>query len=158
MSEHDRFITTRWSLIEGLSDPAPEKARHALEELARIYRPCIYAHILRHVHKPEQADDLTQGFFSDVIVGRGLLNGVERKTEPLRCLIYRAIRNYLTDDHRRQEARLPRDGARVVSIDGVAPVESSQQEEEFYRRWAGDVMNESLRRLRQYFEQRKMSP
>jgi DNA-directed RNA polymerase specialized sigma24 family protein len=158
MTSDNSFVQTRWSLLERLSDPSPEQARRAMEELARVYRPCICAQFQKLVGQRELAEDLTQGFFVDVVIGRGLFEGVEKKEgTPLRRLIFTAIGNYARDAQRRRVARSPREGARAVSLEGAASevaVVGPEGELEFSRGWGAAVMAESLRRLRAYFEQR----
>ena len=58
----DAFATTHWSLVlaaQGQSVAAEE----ALEELCRIYWRPLYAFARRQGCDPEEARDLTQGFF-----------------------------------------------------------------------------------------------
>jgi hypothetical protein len=77
----------------------------------------------------------------------------------LRRLIFRAIGNYLKDDHRRRSVRSAPDGSRPVSLSAAGEATSPEasapdSEREFFRGWATDVLNESLRRLREYCDRR----
>src|SRR5678815_1545334 len=67
----DAFATTHWSLVliaQGQSAAAEE----ALEELCRIYWRPLYAFARRQGSDPEEARDLTQGFFQLLLTRRDL--------------------------------------------------------------------------------------
>src|SRR4029453_18622314 len=67
----DAFATTHWSLVlvaQGQSVAAEE----ALEELCRIYWRPLYAFACRQGSDPEEARDLTQGFFQLLLTRRDL--------------------------------------------------------------------------------------
>jgi hypothetical protein len=61
------FPTTRWSQVAHAVDPAAPEARAALAELCRAYWYPIYAFIRRKGNDPEQALDLTQGYFAHLL-------------------------------------------------------------------------------------------
>ena len=57
------FATTRWSLVVAAGDDAPA----ALADLIRIYWYPLYAFVRRGGVRPEEAQDLVQGFFAALI-------------------------------------------------------------------------------------------
>src|SRR5437016_9027524 len=61
------FATTHWSVVvaAGLDESAP--ARSALETLCRAYWYPIYVYVRRKGHGPDDAQDLTQEFFAQLI-------------------------------------------------------------------------------------------
>src|SRR5205807_8984529 len=65
------FTTTHWSVVleaQGESLAAQE----ALEKLCRIYWRPIYSFVRRQGIRPEEAEDITQGFFAQLLeqIGR----------------------------------------------------------------------------------------
>jgi RNA polymerase sigma-70 factor (ECF subfamily) len=60
----DQFPTTHWSRVVAAQDPAAPEARHALTALCTDYWYPIYAFIRRRGFGPDQAADLTRGFFA----------------------------------------------------------------------------------------------
>ena len=65
------FVTTHWSVVlaaQGESDAA----RGALEKLCRTYWWPLYGFVRRNGYKPEEAQDLTQGFFAMLLERRDL--------------------------------------------------------------------------------------
>ncbi|MGC6564589.1 MAG: hypothetical protein ACON38_03140 [Akkermansiaceae bacterium] len=59
--ERNAFPPTRWSLVRTASEP------EALEEICRSYWRPIYHFLRRSGHTAEDAEDLTQSFFSSLI-------------------------------------------------------------------------------------------
>ena len=59
-----RFPTTRWSAVEGARSAEPEERRRSLEALVTAYWRPVYKYVrIRWNRSPEEAEDLTQGFF-----------------------------------------------------------------------------------------------
>ncbi|PYJ33995.1 MAG: hypothetical protein DME88_06555 [Verrucomicrobia bacterium] len=57
------FTTTHWSVVLQAQSPTPA-AQAALEQLCRTYWRPIYGFVRRKGTEPEEAKDLTQGFFA----------------------------------------------------------------------------------------------
>ena len=57
------FATTHWSVVLEAQSESPA-AQEALEKLCRTYWWSIYGFVRRHGYSPEEAQDLTQGFFA----------------------------------------------------------------------------------------------
>ncbi len=151
------FQTTSWTLLEGLHADSEAHRRESFDMLARIYWPPVFAYIRRFGKSEEEAADLTQAFFSDVVVTRRLFEGADQDLGRLRDLIRTALRRYLIDAHRTE--RRPVD-ARLVSLDAIEREErllsrdtASNQEEAFDRRWALALMQEALRRTEAHFRE-----
>ena len=67
------FFTTHWSLIDQVgSDDHQDQALIGL--LINKYWKPVYCYLRRQGHNNEQAKDLTQGFFYQVVLGRDLFN------------------------------------------------------------------------------------
>ncbi len=65
------FVTTHWSVVlaaQGESAAAEE----ALEKLCRTYWWPLYGFVRRQGYAPEEAQDLTQGFFAMLLERRDL--------------------------------------------------------------------------------------
>jgi RNA polymerase sigma-70 factor (ECF subfamily) len=64
---HDRFATTRWSMVmHQASGDSPEASR-ALDELAQRYWYPVYAYVRRCGHTPAIAQDITRTFLHRLI-------------------------------------------------------------------------------------------
>ncbi|PYK42204.1 MAG: hypothetical protein DME46_11945 [Verrucomicrobia bacterium] len=62
------FRTTHWSVVLDAQGESPE-AQEALEKLCRVYWRPIYGFVRREGVRPEEAKDLTQGFFALILFG-----------------------------------------------------------------------------------------
>ncbi|MBL9132990.1 MAG: sigma-70 family RNA polymerase sigma factor [Verrucomicrobiaceae bacterium] len=153
------FPNTRWSLI--LAAGAEEAGRDAaLAELCRLYWYPLYAHARRSGRSPEDAQDLTQGFFEHVIEAR-LFERVEGPDKGrLRSFLMRGLQNFMLKEHR-DASRLKRGGgAKLVELDALAaeerlaqePVTEESPERLFDRRWAQAVIEAAHARLRADYE------
>jgi len=65
------FTTTHWSVVLEAQGESPA-AQEALEKLCRIYWRPIYAFLRRQGFPPEEAEDITQGFFAQLLERRSL--------------------------------------------------------------------------------------
>lgn len=153
------FPNTRWSLI--LAAGAGEAGRDAaLAELCRLYWYPLYAHARRSGRSPEDAQDLTQGFFEHVIEAR-VFERVEGPDKGrLRSFLMRGLQNFMLKEHR-DATRLKRGGgAKLVELDALAaeerlaqePVTEESPERLFDRRWAQAVIEAAYARLRADYE------
>jgi hypothetical protein len=71
-TRNESFNSTRWTLVlaAGDSDATPSQSLEALSELCRIYWRPIFLFLRRQGSNPDDAQDLTQGFFAHLIESR----------------------------------------------------------------------------------------
>ena len=74
-----RFHTTQWSVVLLSAQSQVLGSQAALSELYRIYRYPLYAYVRRRGYAPEEAQDLTQGFFLHLLEHKTL-----GRADPLR--------------------------------------------------------------------------
>ena len=74
------FATTHWSVVLTAQDESPA-AQEALEKLCRAYWRPIYSFVRRQGVGPEEAEDLTQGFFALLLERRDLSAAEERPAD-----------------------------------------------------------------------------
>jgi len=152
------FPPTRWSLIVDLSSGDEQAAGRALAELCRLYWYPVYAFVRREGVGPEDAQDLTQGFFARLLE-RGDFKSVDRQRGKLRTYLLAAMKYHMVRDWRHRTA-IKRGGHAVpVSLDGAAaehryalePVDLASPDALFDRRWALDTLEEALQRVEQEY-------
>lgn len=147
---HARFETTQWGQVLAASGDTPEAAE-ALSALCRTYWPPLYAFIRRWGHGPEDAADLTQDFFAELL-RREDLKGVDPARGRFRSFLLACCRNFLCKDRRREAAR----GPAPVSIDSgdaerryrMEPADALSPDQAYDRRWALTVLERALDVLR----------
>ena len=130
----------------------------ALAELCRVYWYPLYIFARRRGHSPEDAQDLTQGFFLHLLERRAL-TGVDRLKGKFRSFLLASFQNHLSDVGDRAR-RYKRGGDKeFVQLDAEdaeeryrrEPVEFLTAEKIFDARWAMTVLGEALKRLRQEY-------
>lgn len=149
------FPLTRWSLV--LSSGAENDA--ALEELCRLYWFPLYAFCRRSGVNQEDAEDLTQRFFHDILKNRAaLLSGASPDTGRLRTLFLRVLQRRIADHHRHANREKRGGGSHVVPLDTVAAETALRAlspealpEEVFDRQWALSVLQLALARQEKDF-------
>src|SRR5437016_14359488 len=93
------FTTTHWSVVLEAQGRSPE-AEAALEKLCRTYWRPIYGFVRRQGMRPEEAEDLTQGFFASLLEHKNL-NAVRKEQGRLRSYLLGALKYFLADERRR---------------------------------------------------------
>lgn len=150
---HARFETTSWTLVREVS-VGGERCERAAAELMRRYWPAVYAYLRGSGMRRDEAEEATQGFFTDVVLARGLIERADPDRGRLRTFILTSLKRYLVDQYRRVRAR---GGGRVASIEafdreedawGASSLEGVQA---FDRRWAVAQLEEAIRRCESHF-------
>lgn len=148
-----RFATTRWSLVRAANHGPEDTVRRALEELCQAYWYPLYAYSRRRGHEPADAEDLTQGFFAQLLQ-RDDLAKADPARGRFRTFLLTAFQHYLMNEHARAHAQ-KRGGDRVAwQLDitqaetryACEPSDERTPERIFERRWALDLL-ERVRRL-----------
>src|SRR5437762_10926367 len=96
------FITTHWSVLLEAQGESPA-AHEALEKLCRIYWRPIYAFLRRQGFGPQEAEDITQGFFAQLLE-RKSFDAVRKEKGRLRSYLLGALKYFVVDEQRRAMA------------------------------------------------------
>jgi len=76
------------------------QACEAVERLCRGYWYPLYAYVRRRGHSPQDAQDLTQGFFAALLTGKSLAQA-DRERGRFRTFLLTAFDNFLHNEHDR---------------------------------------------------------
>jgi RNA polymerase sigma factor (sigma-70 family) len=147
------FTTTHWSVVLEAQGESPA-AHEALEDLCRTYWRPIYSFVRREGVKPEEAKDITQGFFA-LILERKDFSSVRQEKGRLRSFLLASLKHFMANE-RRDAATLKRGGGRtVLPLDGIESYEISDVDRGdmlspdllYDRRWAFTVLDRVFVRL-----------
>jgi RNA polymerase sigma factor (sigma-70 family) len=148
------FATTHWSaMLEAHGESLP--AKEALEKLCRIYWRPIYGFVRRRGVQPEEAKDLTQGFFA-LLLERRDLETVRKEKGRLRSYLLTSLKHFLTNQRSRATAIKRGEGQQLVPLEafrereraGFEPTDPANADRIYERGWALTVLEEVLARLR----------
>jgi RNA polymerase sigma factor (sigma-70 family) len=159
------FHTTRWTIVMRAAQNQTLGGQSALAQLCRTYWYPLYMFARRRGHSPDDAQDLTQGFFLYLLEQRALA-AVDRLKGKFRSFLLASFQNHLSDQVDRAR-RLKRGGDKeFVHLDAeeaeeryrMEPVELLTAEKMFDARWAMTLLGEALKQLREeYASQEKAS-
>jgi len=147
------FATTHWSVVLEAQGESPA-AQEALEKLCRTYWRPIYGFVRRQGTQPEEAKDITQGFFA-LLLERRDLNAVRKDKGRLRSYLLTSLKHFLTNERQRAIAIKRGEGQRLIPLDevrereraGFEPADTSTVVQIYERRWALALLEQVLRRL-----------
>jgi RNA polymerase sigma factor (sigma-70 family) len=147
------FTTTHWSVVLEAQGESPA-AQEALEKLCRTYWRPVYGFVRRKGVGPEEAKDLTQGFFA-MLLERRDLNTVRQEKGRLRSYLLTSLKHFLTNERNRAMAIKRGEGQRLIPLDdlrereriGFDPSETLAADQIYERRWALSVLDQALARL-----------
>jgi RNA polymerase sigma factor (sigma-70 family) len=152
------FHTTCWTIVMRAAQSQAQGGQSALAELCRLYWYPLYLFARRRGHSPDDAKDLTQGFFLHVLEHRAF-SGVDRLKGKFRSFLLASFQNHLSDVGDRVR-RFRRGGDKeFVRLDGedaeeryrLEPFEVLTAEKIFDARWAMTVLGEALKKLCQEY-------
>lgn len=153
------FPSTRWSLVIQATAGEGEQVTLALEEICRRYWYPIYAYLRRTGRNREDAEDFTQGFFERLVSKETLANAQSERGK-LRTFLLAALKRYLADCHRHQQALKRGGDAQFLVLDYEKADErftleladnNSDPETLFERTWARDLFDQARTQLRQTY-------
>ena len=96
------FTTTHWSVVLEAQGESPA-AQEALEKLCRTYWRPIFAFLRRQGLRPDEAEDITQGFFAELLERRSL-DAVRKEKGRLRSFLLGGLKYFLANEQRRAMA------------------------------------------------------
>jgi RNA polymerase sigma factor (sigma-70 family) len=148
------FRPTRWSMILLSAQTKAPGSQAALATLCRLYWYPLYAFVRRRGYNPEDAQDLTQGFFLHLLDHKALAQ-VDPLKGKFRSFLLASIQNYLSKQVDR--ARCLKRGGKTefVRLDAqnaedryqLEPTDYLTAEKIFDARWALTLLDEAMRLL-----------
>lgn len=158
--EQHQFATTCWTQILAAGGNDSSVARASLEQLCGAYWYPLYAFARQSGQNPENAKDLTQGFFCRLLE-KNYLAQADREKGRFRTFMLSAFKHFMAKEWRREQA-IKRGGDReFISIDGDEAEhrygadlrEDLTPDRIFERKWAITILDRTLTALREEYHQ-----
>jgi len=134
--------TTQWSLIA--------QGKAGLSTLFSRYRPALLAHlIIRKRCRPEDAEDVLQGFIASQILEKDLIEGADPQRGKFRTYLLTALDRYLSN-HRRHNAASKRSaGSPMMDVDDPATAAMAKEDASnaYELAWARQLLGEAIQRM-----------
>src|SRR5215831_9894608 len=152
------FNTTHWSVVVAAADLTAADARAALTRLCQTYWYPLYCCVRRHGYSPEDAEDLTQGFFAKLL-SKNQIALADPGRGRFRTFLLRSLENFLRTQHRDATTQKRGGGREVLSLEmqeaegrySGEPPDNLSPAVFFERQWAGAVLETVLAALRREF-------
>jgi len=154
-----RWATTSWSQVLAARGAPSGEARQALEELCQAYWYPLYAFVRHQGHDAEEARDLTQAYFAELLE-KEYLADFDPQVGRFRVFLKTSLKHFLSKQ--REKARAWKRGGRtsVVSLDAdvesrflLEPVDRLTPEMLYERRWALTLVERVLASIREEFRE-----
>jgi DNA-directed RNA polymerase specialized sigma24 family protein len=153
------FVTTHWSVVQAAGDDGVPGTERALEKLCSAYWYPLYAHIRRHGHGAEEAEDLTQEFFAWLLESRHL-RVADRERGKFRSFLLIRLKHFLSDERKKARAQKRGGGHALIPLDAEAaedrfqlePATDQSPDKLFDTGWALTILERTVQRLRSEYE------
>jgi RNA polymerase sigma-70 factor (ECF subfamily) len=150
----DIFATTRWTVVLAAGRRHTLQSDAALAELCRAYWFPLYAYIRRRGHSKEDAEDLTQSFFTRLLE-KNYLHGLDAERGRFRAFLLSALKHFLANEwdksHRQKRggnaAHLSHDWQSADTQFQVAASAEPSPDKGFDREWAVALLGKVIARL-----------
>ncbi len=150
------FATTHWSVVLAAGGGDSPPAHSALETLCRAYWYPIYVYVRRKGHGPDEAEDLTQSFFVQVIA-KEHLRLADRSKGKFRTFLLTMLDYFLAREWSRAHRQKRGGKFKFVSLDQetpeeryrMEPTDHATPESTFLRQWALTVLEQAMNALEQ---------
>jgi RNA polymerase sigma-70 factor (ECF subfamily) len=149
-----RFHTTHWTVVLRAAQSQVPGGQAALAQLCRLYWYPLYGFVRYRGYSPDDAQDLTQGFFLHLL-GRRVLSRVDPLKGKFRTFLLVSLQNFLATEVDRARCLkrggnmefIPWDTQSAEERYRLEPADYLTGEKIFDARWAMTVLGEAMRRL-----------
>jgi len=165
----DRFPVTRWSVIDAVKSEDPAEQVRALDTLFAAYWKPVYKYVRLRWNQPaEDAQDLTQGFFAEVLE-RDLLAKYDLAKSKLRTYLRLCVDSFVMNQEKAARRQKRGGNATHVALDfqgaegelagttiDAASIPSPESLEEFFEKeWVRSLFALAVEELRKFCAERE---
>lgn len=148
------FLLTHWSMIVRAGDSLSPERDKAMAQLCQSYWYPLYAFVRRKGHSHEDASDLTQAFFAQLIE-KHYLRSVDPNLGKFRTFLLASITHFLANERDKSRAARRGGGRQILSLDAMEanqryqmePLDPETPETLYERRWAETLIAVVVERL-----------
>ena len=156
------FLTTQWSLIEDIQDGKDQDKALIGFMLKQYWKP-VYCYLRCKGHGNEQAKDLTQGFFHEVVLNRDLVGRADQSRGRFRTFLLHALKQYANKQDLKERTQKRILEEKLVSFDmeeqPILPESVAQRtaEESYHYAWLSTLLESVLKEVKDACEEQGMN-
>ena len=151
------FVATSWTAVVAASRTEGTASELALAQLCQDYWRPIHAYIRRLGHDEDDANDLTQEFFLQ-LVSKRFISAADRTKGRFRTFLLTSLNFFLSTERKRAGALTRGGGKAIVSLDEereneprFEPASDLSPDKVYEQRWAASVLRLARERLREEY-------
>ena len=152
------FDTTHWSVVLQAGANDSPQAAEALARLCRAYWYPLYAYVRRQGQSIEDAQDLTQEFFTRLLE-RQSIRSADRNRGRFRTFLLTSLKHFLISEWKQANCAKRGGGRQIISLDAeetetrfrAEPADNRSPDKAFERRWAMVLLDRVLDQLQNEF-------
>jgi RNA polymerase sigma-70 factor (ECF subfamily) len=152
--QNREFATTRWSMVVSAGRQSSPHARRALEDLCENYWYPLYAYVRRRVVDVNEAQDLTQAFFAELLE-KNYVGSADAERGRFRAYLLTALKHFLSKQWKKAKAQkrgggqapIPLDFERADSTIQIEPAAGLTPEQYYDQQWAITLLRKIMERL-----------
>ena len=148
------FLTTQWSLIEDIQD-GKDQDKALIGFLLKQYWKPVYCYLRCKGYGNEQAKDLTQGFFHEVVLNRELVGRADPSRGRFRAFLLHALKQYINKQDVKERAQKRILEEKLVSFEmeeePILPesVAQTTAEESYHYAWLSSLLEHVLEEVKE---------
>lgn len=154
------FATTRWSIVAAAGQQPSADSKRALESLCAAYWHPLYAYVRRRVPDVNEAQELTQAFFAELLE-KNYVGSATPQRGRFRSFLLTAFKHFLAKQREKAKAQKRGAGRAPISLDfqsedsrlSVEPAAGLTAEQFYDQQWAIALLGQIMQRLKGEFEE-----
>jgi hypothetical protein len=148
------FLTTQWSLIEDIQN-GKDKDKSLIGYLLKLYWKPVYCYLRSRGYDNEQAKDLTQGFFGEVVLNRDLIGRADESRGRFRTFLLHALKQYASKKDLKEKTQKRILKEKLVSFEmeqdePIVPdsVAQTTAEQSYHYAWLSSILERVLKEVK----------
>jgi len=156
-----QFATTRWSIVVAAGHQSSLDSRRALATLCEAYWYPLYAYARRRVADANEAQDLTQAFFTELLE-QNYVGSATPGRGRFRAFLLTAFKHFLSKQWEKAKTQKRGGGRAPISLDfseadsslRIEPAAGLTAEQFYDQQWAIALLGQIMERLAREFNDR----
>lgn len=153
-----RFATTRWSVVISAGHNSSPDSKRALASLCETYWYPLYAYVRRRVPDVNEAQDLTQAFFAELLE-KNYVGSATRERGRFRAFLLTAFKHFLSKEWEKAKTQKRGGGRAPLSLDfdsadsslRIDPAAGLTAEQFYDQQWVITLLGQIMERLEAEF-------
>lgn len=154
------FATTRWSIVISAGRDSSLESSRALESLCGTYWYPLYAYVRCRVADVNEAQDLTQAFFAELLE-KNYVGSATPERGRFRAFLLTAFKHFLSKQWEKARAQKRGGGRATIALDfgsldssvRIEPASGLTAEQFYDQQWAITLLGQIMERLEFEFQQ-----